>query len=452
VACKIVFVGGGSFLWTERFAIDLFLKPALAGSSLVLVDIDPDARDLVADVCRLANAQAGAGWTVETAELDDALDGADYVVVQISTGGFAAMHLDYTIPEKYGVYHSVADTVGPGGISRTLRNVPVFVDLARRMEQRCPDAWMVHVTNPLAQLTRCVARSSDIKVVGLCHNFEGTMGVLARMLEVERDRLDADTYGVNHFTFLRNLTCDGAPVGDRLTLDAYFAFHAAQTGTVATGTTDDQVNAMTDGGIDDRLSYQLYDVLGDFPIGGAEHLAENFPYFLNDPDVIRKHRIRRKGVLPRRQEGKDEKRRRAEAIVAGHESLGELVGSREALADIVQALHTDIGCRAVVNLPNTGQIENLPRDAVVETWGEIGRDRITPLPAGSVPSATKGLLESIIAEEELAVEAALHGDRQALVQALFASPLMHRKDAVAELADELLAAHRDLLPQFQCDR
>ncbi len=449
MTCKIVFVGGGSFLWTERFAIDLFLKKPLRGSRLVLVDKDREALDLVAGICRLANEKAGADWSIETAELDDALAGAHYVIVSISTGGLEAFELDYRIPEKYGVFHSVGDTVGPAGISRTLRNVPVFIDIARRMEQTCPDAWMIHVTNPLAQLTRCVAKASTIKVMGLCHNFEGTMGALAKFLGAERRELHAETFGVNHFTFLRNMTWRGEPFEERLSVDAYLRYHEEVHGPVTSGTTDDEINAMLGGSIDDRLSYQLYDRLGYFPVGGAEHVAENFPFFLNDPATIRRHRIRRKGVLPRRQEGKEQKRKRVEDILAGRVAMNDLVPSREALADIIQALHAGVPCQAVVNLPNTGQIENLPPDVVVESWAAIEKDDVSPLPSGSVPVVLKGALESIIAEEELAVEAALTGDRRLVIQAMFVSPLLHDKDAAEALADELLAAQADYLPQFR---
>lgn len=115
----------------------------------------------------------------------------------------------------------------------------------------------------------------------------------------------------------------------------------------------------------------------------------------------------------------------------------------------MESLHTGQPSRAVVNLPNTGQLANLPRDTVVETWATIDRDRIIPEPFGAVPTVLKGAIEAIIAEEELAVQAALTGDRHAFVQALAVSPLLHNKDAAEALADDLLAAQRDFLPQFR---
>lgn len=451
MACKIVFVGGASFLWTGRFATDLFLKESLRGSRLVLVDIDPDALALVAGYCRLRNTQTGAGWEITTANLDAALEGADYVMLSIAVGGLEAFDRDYRIPEKYGVFHTVGDTVGPAGISRVLRNVPVFVDVARRMERVCPDAWMIHVTNPLAQLTRSVCQTSNIKTMGLCHNYEGGMRFLASYLEVSRQEVDAETFGVNHFTWLRNLTCRGEPVPmERLTVAEYLRYEGRKKGILKTGTTDDEINEMlgassTD---DERFSFELCERFGHFPVGGPPHIAENFSWFLNSPEVIARHRIRRKGVLPKRAEGRDAKRALMEAVVAGREALEEPVASHEALADIIESMETGKPCRTVVNMPNQGQIENLPRDVVVETFAEVGRKTVNPLPAGSVPVNIKGFLESIVAEEELSVSAALRGDRNLVVQAMRVSPLLHDKDAAEALTDELLAAQRDWLPQF----
>lgn len=451
MACKIAFIGAGSFIWTERLVVDLFAKKSLRGSSLVMVDINLSALKTMHSYCTQLNERMDAGWQIQTADMAYAMDGADYVVVSISTGGLDAFNLDYHIPEKYGVYHSVGDTVGPGGISRTLRNIPVFVDFAREIKKRCPDAWMVHVTNPLAQITRGMYKAvPSIKAVGLCHNYEGTMVLLSKMLGVKREDMQADTFGVNHFTFLDNITCCGNTVNSGIRLADYLCYEEKRIEELRTQTTDDEINAMTGSNTpsDERLSFELYEMLGYMPVGGPPHVAENFPYYMNNPDVIKKHHIRRKGVLPNRREGYERKKREAEDIVAGRKPFPDKGVSHEAMSDVIESLHTGIPCRAVVNLPNKGQIENLPRDIVVETWAKIEKDTITPEAAGPVPQVLKGFLESIIAEEELAVEAALTGDRQKVIQAMLVSPLLQNKDAAETLTDELLEAHRAYLPQF----
>ena len=449
---KVVIIGGGSVAWTPRLAVDFFMNETLEGGHLVLVDIDRAAAELLEKYCRMSAERVGSGWTVEAADIDTGLDGADGVCVSLSTGGFEAMNHDYTIPEQFGIYHAVSDTVGPGGISRTLRNVPVFVDIARKMEEHCPDTWMVHVTNPLAQLTRCVWKSSGIRCLGLCHNYTGTRAMLARLLEAETSDIFATTFGVNHFTWLSDITCRGKDVSDRLTLANYLAYEARRSGKpIPTGTTDDDIAKATgESGVPSYLlNFRLYERLGVFPVGAASHIAEAMPFYLNSPEAIQHHRIRRKGVLPVRHESKENRRKEILDIVEGRESLPEPEPSAEGVAPIIVALNTGEPTHMVANLPNEGQIPNLPRDAVVETWALATWDRILPVHAGPAPRQVAGMLNQIVDEEELAVEAALTGDRDKVVQAMHVSPLVQDKDRAPELADALIEATLKWLPQFQ---
>jgi len=155
MAHKVTIIGGGSYNWTPTLVKDLLLRNSLRDSELVLMDIDPDRLAEVHRYCEFLQARIGSNWKItSTTGLVKALDSADAVILSISTGGYEAMHLDYTIPEKYGIYHTVGDTLGPGGISRALRNIPVVIDIARQMERVCPDAWLINITNPLARL-RC---------------------------------------------------------------------------------------------------------------------------------------------------------------------------------------------------------------------------------------------------------------------------------------------------------
>jgi alpha-galactosidase len=446
---RIVLIGGGSCLWTPTLAKDLFLRPGLAGSELVLVDIDPDAARLMQAYCRLAAERIGTRWKVRVAGHRTAMRGADLVCASISTGAFQAMHRDYTIPEQFGVYHTVGDTVGPGGISRTLRNVPVFAGFARMMEKLCPKAWMVHVTNPLSQLTRTVAKVSSIRCVGLCHNYAGTIGFLAKYLAVSPRDIDAVSVGVNHGSWMKDLTVKGRPAERGLSLKKYLAYEAARRGPMATGTTDDEIEAITAGrGMEYYLNFELFERFGYFPVGAAPHVAENFPFYCNDPATLRRHRVRRKGVLPMRAEGKAKRRRQIADIVAGRQPMGELPPSREGLAAITEALLAGGRTRQIVAMPNSGQVSNLPRDVVVETHARVDGRGVHPEPSGPVPQPLGGWMQTIVDEQELAVEAALRGDRDKVVQAMIVSPMLADKDAAGELTDKLLAANRQYLPQF----
>src|SRR5437870_8687557 len=151
---RICFIGGGSYNWMPKLLGDLALTPDLEGT-VVLQDINPTALDDIQQYGRKAFASTGSNFTIETTtDLDRGLDGADFVVVTITTGGLDTMALDLSIPEKYGIYQSVGDTVGPGGLSRALRNVPVMVEIVQAMDRYCPNAWMLNLTNPLTVLTR----------------------------------------------------------------------------------------------------------------------------------------------------------------------------------------------------------------------------------------------------------------------------------------------------------
>src|SRR5262249_6410983 len=151
---RICFVGGGSYNWMPKLLADLALTPDLEGT-IVLHDLSARALEDISQYGRKAFASVGSNFNIETTtDLDRGLDGADFVVVTITTGGLDTMALDLAIPERYGIYQSVGDTVGPGGLSRALRNVPVMVRIARAMERRCPDAWILNLTNPMTVLTR----------------------------------------------------------------------------------------------------------------------------------------------------------------------------------------------------------------------------------------------------------------------------------------------------------
>lgn len=450
MACKIAFIGGGSYGWTPTLAGDLFLRPALDGSTLSLVDIDPVAAEDMRRYCERMREAIGCGWKVVAESLDEALTGADYVCVSITTGGFTAMANDYGIPEKYGVYHTVGDTVGPGGISRTLRNVPVFLGIARRMERLCPAAPMIHVTNPLSQLTRAVSLETNVRCVGLCHNYAGTVAMLAGYFDAEEQDIHAVSVGVNHFTWMKSLTVKGKPVGHELSLDRYLRMMAEGRGEWKANTTDDAIQqALTQGNLEYYFNFVLHEQFGVFPVGSSNHVAENLPYYCNDRAVLQRYHIRRKGVLPRRQELRDRAVARVRAVLAGEQPLPQFQPSNEAFATIVESLHTGKPGRAIVAMPNGGQVTNLPLGTVVETWAEINGSGIHALMSGPIPEGLTGMMQAIVDEQELSVRAALTGDRKLVARAMAVSPQLNDKAAAEALAKELLAANRRWLPQFQ---
>ena len=441
MAYKIVIIGGGSVLWTPRLGCDILMEPSLDGSEMVLVDIDPAAAKLCQEYMTVCAEQLKVNWKISIASEDDALKGADCVVVSISTGGFEAMDKDYTIPEQFGVYHSVSDTTGPGGIFRTLRNAPVFIKLAEKMSRLCPNAWMLHVTNPLSQITRIVNATGLVRCAGLCHEVAIAQGNLRRIFDCPD--LDVNVVGVNHFTlftkFYSNILKD--PMQE-LSLANYLKLCHRQS--KISGSVDDLVSKGTVHDMPLYFNFYLKEILGCYPAAGSAHIGENFPRFYNDPEVIEKYKLWRKGVLPRRPENKREMTEKLQQTLA-EKSIPPETSERslEMLCDCLVGLLTGEQRRMVATLPNKGQISNLPKDASVETFALVSRDTITPVMSGEIPMSCYGFMASVVAEQELTCAAALKRDRQLVRQAMFASPLFHCKEKTDELVNALFEAEKE---------
>ena len=192
---KFVLIGGGSFGWTHRLVADVANLPALHGMHVVLHDINPEAIELTGPLCERISDELGADLRIETTtDLAAALPGADFVGLTISTAGEEGNRLDHAIPERHGVLQTVGDTVGPGGWSRALRNIPVVVDIIREVERLAPNAWFMNYSNPMAVITRTLHRASPVKSVGLCHELQGFL-LHAATLALANDPLvpDPDT-------------------------------------------------------------------------------------------------------------------------------------------------------------------------------------------------------------------------------------------------------------------
>ena len=451
---KIVIIGGGSVLWTPRLGCDFLLEKSLDGSQLVLNDIDVEAANLCAEYLRRANKQLNTHWKIKVASLDAALKNADLVLVSISTGSFEAMHHDYTIPEKYGVYHTVGDTTGPGGISRSLRNIPVFIDIAKKMSRLCPDAFMLHVTNPLTQLTRAVEKSGLIRCVGMCHEYAGAINGLRDFFNVQENEIDSLCLGVNHFTILKDLTVKGVKNPEKLlTIDNYIEYEKNHHAKTLSGTVDDiveQASAQPGHLLPRYINFALAEKWGFFPLAGAPHVCESLPGFNISNEMLSKWSIYRKGVLPNRPNAKEQRRQKIIDALKDNIILPETENrSKEMVSDAAVALLTGEPRRIIAACANRGQIDNLPREVTVETWAMASKCGIHPIASGSVPTCVKGFMEQIITEQELTVEAAMTGNFDTFVQALIASPMLIDKSCAPNLAKDLLEANRQYLSQFK---
>jgi alpha-galactosidase len=423
-ATRIVFIGGGSFHWGPEIMRDLIVTRELAGSTLVLHDLNHEANRIIAE--KLLEA-AGADFVVEVE--DDrrvALDSADYVIVAIATGGLEAWRLDMEIPDKHGVRQTIADTVGPGGWSRGLRTIPVLVDIARDMEELCPGAWMLNVTNPMTTLTRAVHKVTSIPCLGLCHEMVHLLPELAPLLGVPAAEVTFRASGINHCSWMFEINAGGRDGLEIL-----------------------REHWRTKGLPKDTVAPTLFEIYGSLPIGKGRHLSEFFPHFLTpESGYGEKYGFLDQTVTVEDRYASRKSSRDRWLLMAEGEYLPALERGDEPIAEIIVALEGGPPTTVPVNWPNEGQVSNLPPEIVVETMGVIDRRGVSPICAGELPRGVLGVLGQHIDNQELIVEAALWGDRDLAFQALFNDPLVREAEAARAIFGELLEAHRKYLPQF----
>lgn len=441
---KIVLVGGGSYAWAPQFVRDLITAPAFADCVIVLHDIDPAPLALVYTLGQQLIADRGAACRLEqTTDLAEALAGAHAVILTITTGGLEAMRADIELPAKYGIYQSVGDTVGPGGLARALRNIPVVVELAQAMARYCPDAVLLNYTNPMTTLCRAVTRETPIQTVGLCHEFLGLRQVIQETFAVaDPAEIEARVAGINHLIWLLELKVRGQDVlaqfGARLSAGAERRPGSAP---------DADFPSLVD---HRRVKLRLFEVFGALPAAGDRHVAEFFPFFLNDAAGRGARYAVARTTIAERYQWRAAEKAHLEALIASEsERAGYLEqDSGEDAVAIIGALNGGAAYQGVINLPNRGQIANLPADVVVETFGVIDAQGARGLAAGSLPPGIHNIVSTHVTNQEMIVEAALTGDKKLALQALVNDPLLTDIDSAEPLLDEMLSANRPFLPRF----
>ncbi len=445
---QVTIIGGGSYQWTPELLADLLGTRSLHGMRLVLEDVDPEPLPKMAALAARLDEAMGSGVQVATTtDQKEALDGADFVVVTISTGGFESMAVDLDVPARYGVRQSVGDTVGPGGINRALRNVPVLVGVARDMEELCPDAWLLNITNPMTCLTRAVVRETGVRVVGLCHEVGNWCLDLAIALGKPAESVRPVVEGVNHLPVVTALEVDGQD-GFEL-LRRMIDERGGPRALVARPEEEAPPFSTADFVRRHLLALTLFDRWGAVPAAGDRHVAEFLPSVLTEASGWgASFNIELTTIAERKghQRGYEAD---VDAWLSGGKEL-QTWPSGELPAPVIDSLLTGTRRELPVNIPNAGQCADLPEGAVVESIcvvdgdGVVGRDR------ASAPPAFAEILRRHVAVQELTVAAALGGDRQLATAAFELDPLSGRGDLrhVESMVDELLAGTARWLPQF----
>lgn len=431
---KITFIGGGSVQWTLKLVNDLALNPTLAGADLVLHDIDADALDLLTRACQRAVELArGTLRVTQTLDRVTALRDADFVILCVGIGMLDAMRNDLAIPERYGVCQSVGDTVGPGGLARGLRHIPFAAQMAREMEQVCPRAWLLNLTNPMTTICRGITRATTIRAIGLCHEVTHALPRLTALLGLPGQPIAFDVAGINHLPIILRFTVGGRD-GIALLRDWLTQHRPAEAITQMTLNTARDV-------FTDQLALKLFllDQLDILFGAGDRHVAEFFPGFLTD---AAQHGLAY-GIFLTRIEQREQifrdRRAQIEQFVAGESQ--ELAPTEEQLTGVMAALAGGTPGRFIVNVPNQGQVDDLPRDAVVECMARVDALGVHPETTGALSHAAHAIIAPHVARQELIVQAALTGDKKTALAALATDPLVRDPATAAPMLDKLLAAN-----------
>ncbi|MCH7594606.1 MAG: alpha-glucosidase/alpha-galactosidase [Chloroflexi bacterium] len=426
---KIAIIGAGSVVFTRRLLQDVVATPSLADSDVFLMDIDSERLDIITPFAERLGRDTGVGMNVTaTEDRGEALDGADYVLTTIRVGD--DLEIDQGVPLRYGVDQSVADTIGPGGVFKALRTIPVLLDIAHDIEKLCPDAWLLQYTNPMAMACWAIDEAADIKVVGLCHSVQRTTQDLAAYIGAPREEVTAWVAGINHMSWFLRFERNGE--------DAYGALWDALD--------DSETHAQ------DPVRFEVMRQFGYFVTESTRHMSEYVPYFRQYPEVMDKLNLNAIEVdLARLEKRNDAYFETMRSEVAGDEPLSA-VQSDEYACRIMAAMETGETTVINGNVPNDGLISNLPREACVEVPCLVDRLGVHPMAVGALPAQLAALNRTNINVQELAVQAVIERDREAALHAVMLDPLTSASlplDRIREMFDEMWTAHGDALAEYE---
>lgn len=435
---KVTIIGGGSYLWSYGFCQQFIHSDTFRGATICLMDIDVEALELVTKAVELENVNAGNFVSIEsTTSREEALKEANFVIVSISTGGLDAMQYDLEIPEKYGIYHTVGDTVGPGGWSRAVRNIPVLKDISESMNTHCPDAWLINVTNPLTVLTR-VAGQQGLKTFGFCPGVEEHVRSLATLCDLDSDvRVDYRVTGIDHGSFITELFADGQDLLHVLKEKGFFRSDGDLPSLVET---EDKM-AVT---ARSHAIFAIWKEFGYMPGINDRHMVENWPFFQLRAGEALPYGIQRTSVKKRR----DLRETRREALVkfiehGGREKIDELGHGEDPIVEIIEAL---LGKKPLLygsNYQNIGQIAEAPMGAVVETRCLFDGAGVHPL-CSPMPSAVQSVVLPHIYRQEASIDVVLDGNFDDLVSLVISDPLCSHLSIVdcRKMLQEMLEANQ----------
>ena len=424
---RIAFIGAGSVVFTKNLLGDILERPELRGAEIALHDIDAD---------RLATAEAMAAYVagvrgaspVISAHLDRraAIQGADYVLNMVQIGGHEATLKDFEIPARYGLRQTIADTLGIGGIFRTLRTADHMLSLGREMAELCPSAWLLNYTNPMAMLCWLVyAGTPTSQVVGLCHSVQFTVADISELVGVPAEEVTFTAAGLNHQAFILRFEHEGESLYPRL-----------------------NARIAGDPDLQRRVRVEMYRRLGVFPTESSEHLAEYVPWFMRDDGELERFRIPVDEYIRRSEENLVEFETVKTSLARGDALPVER--SNEYAAVIIHSMETGEPAVIYGNVRNEGLLPGLPDGCCVEVPCLVDGTGLHPVAVPDYPPHLAALNRTMLNPIELTVRAVLDGRPDYVRDAAMLDPNTGATltlDQIDALCDELTRAHGELIPE-----
>lgn len=426
---KIAFIGAGSVVFARRLLLDLFSFPELRDSKVALMDIDSERLEIITEWTQSLVSNKGFPAVIEsTLDRRRALDGADYVIIMIQVGGLEAFELDIQIPLSFGIDQTVGDTLGPGGVFRGLRTIPVFLDICRDMEELCPNALLINYSNPMAINCWGMNEGSRIANVGLCHSVQGTAWQLSTYVGVPLEEISYWVAGINHMAWFLRFERGGE--------DLYPALRKAMN--------DPEIFQK------DKVRFEIMRHFGYFVTESTHHMSEYVPWFRKRPELIEEFVTPRWDYL---QICKGNWAPHYEAI--RKEARGEeevtIDCSHEYGIHIIHSMETNQPRRINGSVRNDGLITNLPDGCCVEVPILVDNSGLHPCFVGDLPAQCASLNRLNVNVQELAVQAALEGNREKARMAIALDPLtgaLLDLRQIDSMVAQMFEAEKEWLPQF----
>ena len=450
---KIVLIGAGSSSFMPAIMRGLITSEDFKGATIGLVDIDPETLEYIEKTAWRVVKDNNLDLKIQAStDRRDVLPDADYVTVTISVGGNEAWKNDLQIPAKYGWIQSTGDTSGIGGLSRGLRHIPVVVGVAKDMEKLCPDAWLFNFTNPLTPITRGVCRETSIKCVGLCVGVDITHNYLCALINANKRDTKIRAYGINHFHFASEFKWRG--------MDAFplVKSRLLQAKGGGVGDLEEKIKAFP--GLElkpeqpiagyQKFSADIFFQTGFFPGPGDSHVSEFLPHFFRTKEDYESYGVRLFNV--------DAKIQRTssfiehlKAIAEGREGIESIPMDEEQMVfRVIHGLLHNDGSVIYLNLPNNGQIPNLPDGAVVEGPCYVDTFGISQLACKPLPEPIAGWINQWYHWGEVLIDSALTGSRELAMKAMLADPGCRGIEVSSKILNEILEANAKYMPKLTC--